>query len=63
MKCAYCGKEKTETMFVIGASNEPEWVMNEGTGKISCPDCFKLGSEDGQKAIDNHIKAFNKKVV
>ena len=49
--CAYCGKVKEEVSFFIGASNEPDWVMNEGTGKINCPDCYEIGRKEGQDAI------------
>ena len=49
--CDYCGKVKEEVSFYIGASNEPDWVMNEGTGKISCPDCYEIGRKEGQDAI------------
>lgn len=40
--CAYCGAEKAEISFFIGASKEPDWTMWEGTGKVSCPkkECF-----------------------
>lgn len=60
MKCEYCGKEKEEMGFFIGASNVPDWVMNEGTGKISCPDCYKIGRTEGKAAIDAHIKSLSK---
>ena len=49
--CAYCGEVKEEVSFFIGASNEPDWVMNEGTGKISCPNCYDKGRAEGQDAI------------
>ena len=62
VKCEYCGKVKEDNSFFIGASNTPDWVMNEGTGKMSCPDCFDKGWKEGQNAIDNHIKSFNKAV-
>ena len=57
--CTYCGQEKKEIIFVIGASREPEWVMNEGTGKISCPNCFEKGRKEGQMRVDAHIKSFS----
>lgn len=62
MKCEYCSNTREKEMFVIGASNEPDWVMNEGTGKMSCPDCFKKGRHEGEKAINNHVNSFNKAV-
>lgn len=49
--CTYCGKVKEEVSFYIGASPDHDWVMNEGTGKISCPDCWEKGREEGQEAI------------
>ena len=57
--CAYCGKVKEEVIFVIGASSKPDWCMIEGTGKMACPDCYEKASAEGQKAIENHIKAYN----
>lgn len=60
--CAYCGK----TSFVIGASNKPNWCMVEGTGrllarKITCPECYKKASKEGQEAIGRHMKNFNRR--
>ena len=49
--CEYCGKEKAEMIFVIGASNEPDWCMHEGTGKVSCPDCYKIAEQEAQTVI------------
>lgn len=49
--CNYCGKIKEELTFVIGASIEPEWCMHEGTGKMSCPDCFLKAKREGQERI------------
>ena len=59
MVCEYCGKTKDTVIFVIGASREPEWVMNEGTGKISCPACFDIGKKEGQMRIEAHVKALS----
>ncbi len=43
MQCDYCGKIREQMMFIIGAAlnNDIDWIMHEGTGKISCtnPDC------------------------
>lgn len=61
MICEYCGKEKEEIGFFIGATNTPDWCMIEGTGKIACPDCYNKASAEGQTAIDNYIKAFNQR--
>jgi len=60
LTCEYCGAVKNEVVFVIGASKKPEWVMNEGSGKISCPACFEKGKKEGQMRIDAHVKSFSK---
>ncbi len=39
-------------MFCIGASRKPDWVMNEGTGKICCPNCFEVARAEGREVID-----------
>ncbi|MBU2019488.1 MAG: hypothetical protein KJ941_07575 [Bacteroidetes bacterium] len=57
--CDYCGKEKKEVGFFIGASKEPAWTMIEGTGKMTCPDCFEKAVKEGQQAIHGHIKHHN----
>jgi len=57
--CEYCGKEKEGLSFVIGASNQPDWCMIEGTGKMTCPDCYEKASNEGREAIDKHIKSYN----
>ena len=59
IKCDYCGKVRSgnNQMFVIGASKEPDWVMIEGTGKMTCPACHPKAVEDGQRAIDRHCEA------
>lgn len=61
--CEYCGKTKDEIVFCIGASksSDPQWTMVEGTGKMSCPDCYPKAMLEGQKAIDNYVKAYNQK--
>jgi hypothetical protein len=43
-------------MFVIGASKDIDWVMNEGTGKINCDDplCWEKGREEGRLAIERY---------
>ena len=57
--CDFCGATKQGISFVIGASKEPEWCMIYGTGKMACPDCYEAASKQGEKAVDNHIKAHN----
>lgn len=58
--CAYCGKTKEGLSFMIGASNKPDWCMVEGTGKITCPECYEGAMEEGQEAIRQHIADHNK---
>lgn len=59
MICEYCGAKREQVYFCIGASRKPDWVMNEGTGKISCPDCFEIARAEGSKAIDKHVANHN----
>ena len=61
IKCDYCGAIKKEVSFFIGASKEPAWTMVEGTGKMTCPVCFHRAVVEGQEAIWNHVKSFNKR--
>lgn len=60
-KCNYCGTEKNDGCFVIGASNQPDWTMIEGTGKMTCPDCYEEAVKEGQERISQHIRAHNTK--
>lgn len=60
--CAYCGATKTEVTFIIGASSKPDWCMIYGTGKIACPACYVKAAAEGKKAVDNHVKEYNKRV-
>jgi len=60
--CAYCSKEKTEVIFVIGASSKPDWTMVCGTGKITCPDCYNIAIKEGADKIDNAIKINNERM-
>ncbi len=51
--CEYCGKVKDGGFsFVIGASNKPDWVMVEGTGKMSCPDCLPKAEAEARAIIE-----------
>jgi len=59
MTCAYCQTEKQEISFCIGASREPDWVMHEGTGKVSCPKCWNIGKKEGHEAVEKYIASFN----
>lgn len=58
VKCEYCGKEKKDSIFVIGASNKPDWCMHEGTGKMSCPECYEKASKEGQSRIKDHVESY-----
>jgi len=60
--CEYCGKEKEGLSFCIGASNQPDWTMVEGTGKMTCPDCYDKAMAEGRDRINTHIESFNKEV-
>lgn len=51
LTCEYCGKVKDEVSFFIGASLEPDWCMHEGTGKVSCPDCYAIAQKEAQEVI------------
>jgi len=59
LKCEYCQAEKEEFSFYIGASKEPDWTMIEGTGKITCPDCYNVAVKEGKEKIEKHIENFN----
>jgi hypothetical protein len=61
LKCEYCGAEKEEFSFCIGASNKPDWTMIEGTGKITCPKCYDVAVKEGKEKIEKYIKNFNSK--
>lgn len=54
--CQYCGKTKNGLSFFIGAASHPGWTMVEGTGKITCPDCYAKAMAEGKAAIDNHCR-------
>ncbi|KKL54609.1 hypothetical protein LCGC14_2263670 [marine sediment metagenome] len=56
--CEYCGKTKKGLSFFIGASNKPDWTMVEGTGKMTCPDCYETAMKEGQDRIHKHIESF-----
>ncbi len=52
--CAFCGNEKEEISFYIGASKpeDPDWTMVEGTGKTTCPDCYSQAMEEAREIIN-----------
>lgn len=62
IKCSYCNKTKEENTFTIGAcsKNNIDWCMIYGTGKMSCPDCYKQASEEGKQAVNKYIEKINK---
>jgi len=62
LTCEFCGKEKDEFSFIIGASSKPDWCMIEGTGKMTCPECYEIASKEGSDAIDNYIANHNSRV-
>ena len=47
--CAYCGKSNEGQGFWIGASLEAAWTLVEGTGKLTCPDCYEQAVQEGQE--------------
>lgn len=57
--CFYCGTEKQEIIFCIGASSKKDWCMVEGTGKMACPSCYDTAMIEGQQRIEDHIKFHN----
>lgn len=63
LTCDYCGKEKEEFSFSIGASRSKDWTMQYGTGKVTCPDCYDKGEKEGDARVEAHIKAHNKSVT
>lgn len=54
-RCEYCGREKEGLSFFIGASKTPDWTMCEGTGKMTCPDCYEKAMTEGQARIHQAI--------
>jgi hypothetical protein len=56
LTCQYCGKQREEFMFVIGASITADWCMHEGTGKVSCPDCYEIAQKEATDRINRKVK-------
>lgn len=56
MVCEFCGKVKDQVIFAIGASNQPDWCMVEGTGKMACPSCYSKAMKEGQAVIKGLVK-------
>lgn len=48
--CEYCGTEKDGLIFVIGASSKPDWVLNLGTSKMSCPKAECIAQAEAEKS-------------
>jgi len=56
LQCDYCGKIKQGAFtFFIGAAREPDWTMMEGTGKITCPDCYEGAARHAQHVINKAL--------
>jgi hypothetical protein len=55
LTCTYCGKQREQFVLAIGASLTKDWVIWEGTGKVSCPDCWEQAKEESANAIEMHI--------
>lgn len=55
-KCDYCGKEKPGLSFCIGASRQPDWTLVEGTGKMTCPECYPKAMAEGKAAVRRHVE-------
>lgn len=55
--CEYCGDTKQGLSFIIGASSKPDWTLNIGTGKMSCPkpEC-RAKAEAEKKALRDYDK-------
>ena len=49
--CEFCGKTKEGLSFFIGASKEPDWTMVEGTGKITCPECYEKAMKEAEEMM------------
>ena len=56
-RCEYCGTEKDGLSFFIGANTKPDWTLCEGTGKMTCPDCYPIAMAEGQKKIRGGLNA------
>jgi len=57
MSCDYCGQKQEHVAFFIGAKldEDIDWTMHEGTGKMSCPNCFPKGKAEAQLVIDKYV--------
>ena len=58
--CDYCGTQKEGLGFFIGASLAPAWTMIEGTGKMSCPDCWERARSEGREAVERHCQSIGR---
>lgn len=49
--CDFCGAEKKEITFMIGACSKPgtDWCMIYGTGKMACPACYPKATEEARQ--------------
>lgn len=55
--CEYCGQEvkKDGLQIALFQSSKPDWVLNNATGKMSCPkpECFAKAQEEQKTAKAN----------
>lgn len=58
MVCNYCGQKQEQITFFIGAKRDDDigWTMHEGTGKISCPNCFPKGKVEAELIIKKYVE-------
>ena len=54
LTCDYCGAVREGIHFAVGASAEPEWTMLEGTGHMTCPNCYPRAVAEGRAALREH---------
>ena len=52
LNCNYCKAINVGNDFMIGAGPKSEWVLHEGTGKLSCPKCHSIGLAEATKVIE-----------
>ncbi len=56
MTCDYCGQLQEHVAFFIGAKLDDDigWTMHEGTGKMSCSNCYPKGKAEAKFVIDKY---------
>ena len=62
MTCARCGIQKADgaVSFVIGAKSSSgklanEWCMVYGTGKMACPSCYQILSDEAEQIANRRF--------